>query len=66
MFQDEGITHVVSVLRYHIDEQMIAGYKHLQIQVDDEDDENLLESFTASNDFIRNALANGGKVFVHW
>lgn len=45
---------------------MVADYKHLQIEVDDEDDENLLENFPASNAFISEALDNGGKVFVHW
>lgn len=61
-----GITHVVSVLRYHLDDQMISGLTHLQVEVDDEDEENLLESLPATNRFIQNALEHGGRVFVHW
>lgn len=61
-----GITHVVSVLRYHLDEQMTDGLIHLQIEVDDEDEENLLEHLPTTNKFIEDALDGGGCVFVHW
>jgi len=44
----------------------VKPYKHLQIDVDDEDEENLLEFFPTSNCFIGNALSAGGNVFVHW
>lgn len=45
---------------------MITGLTHLQIEVDDEDEENLLESLPDTNRFIANALDHGGRVFVHW
>lgn len=61
-----GITHVISVMRWSIDEQLIKPYKHLQIEVDDDDDENLLEYFPTTNRFIQDALHAGGSVFVHW
>lgn len=60
------ITHVVSVLRWPIEEQLMQPYKHLQIDVDDDEEENLLEFFPASNRFIGDALDNGGSVLVHW
>jgi len=63
---DAGITHVVSVLRWPIDEQLIKPYKHLQIDIDDADDENIMEFFPTTNRFIADALENGGHVLVHW
>jgi len=61
-----GVTHVVSVLRWPIEEELVRPYKHLQIEVDDDEDENLLESFAPCNTFIAEALNAGGGVFVHW
>lgn len=49
-----------------MDEEQVKGYKHLQIEVDDDEDENLLESFPSCNRFIKDALESGGGVFVHW
>lgn len=57
---------MVSVLRYYLDEQMTTGFKHLQIEIDDEDEENLLDNLPATNKFIGDALQQGGSVFVHW
>ena len=52
------ITHIVSVLDWEFkdDAPLIRGYQHLHIPVDDVEDENLLEWFPRSNDFIREAL----------
>ena len=64
--REAGITHVVSVLRWPLEDDLIKPYKHLQIDVDDEDDENLLEYFPTTNRFIEDALQAGGSVLVHW
>jgi len=64
--QELGVTHVVSILRWPIEEELVKPYKHLQIEVDDDEDENLLESFAPCNRFIEDALDGGGGVFVHW
>ena len=53
-------------MRWHIDEELIRPFKHLQIDVDDEDEENLLEFFPTTNRFIEDALQAGGTVLVHW
>ncbi|KAK6526953.1 tyrosine protein phosphatase yvh1 [Arthrobotrys megalospora] len=64
-----NITHVVSVLRGRLDktliEQFASAGRHLHIEVDDDDDENLIEHFQASNDFIDKAIQGGGSVLVH-
>ncbi|KAF1983016.1 dual specificity protein phosphatase 12 [Aulographum hederae CBS 113979] len=64
---DANITHVVSALRdFSPDEpSLYKPAKHLIIQVDDVEDENLLEHFSRSNDFIQDGLDGGGAVFVH-
>jgi len=61
-----GVTHIISVLRWPIEAELVKPYKHLQIEVDDDEDENLLESFAPCNRFIEDALSAGGGVFVHW
>ncbi|KAI9717690.1 MAG: tyrosine protein phosphatase yvh1, partial [Chrysothrix sp. TS-e1954] len=63
--KEAGLTHVVSVMRWEIDDQLIRPYKHLQIEVDDDEEENLIEHFPATNLFIRDALEAGGSVLVH-
>ncbi len=64
--KEANITHVLSVLRLPLDEALFALYRHLVIEVDDVDDENLLEHFAAANAFIQDGLDGGGGVLVHW
>ena len=61
-----NITHVLSVLRLDVDDNLFSSYHHKVVQVDDTDDENLLEHFPATNDFIQDGLHSGGGVLVHW
>ncbi|EPS41497.1 hypothetical protein H072_4648 [Dactylellina haptotyla CBS 200.50] len=67
--QAKNITHVVSVLRGRLDPKLFEAYsstgRHLHIQVDDDDDENLIEHFKTSNEFISRAVQQGGNVLVH-
>ncbi|KAF2721441.1 dual specificity protein phosphatase 12 [Polychaeton citri CBS 116435] len=60
-----GITHVLSVLRLPLDEQLFQGFSHKVVEVDDVEDENLLEHFPSCNAFIQDALDGGGAVLVH-
>jgi len=64
--KNANITHILSVLRMPLDEQLFSPYKHMVVEVDDVDDENLLEHFPATNRFIQNGLDSGGGVLVHW
>lgn len=61
-----NITHILSVLRYSADSELFKGYKHMLVEVDDVEDENLLEHFTTTNGFIQEGLDSGGGVLVHW
>lgn len=64
--QDCGVTHVLSVLRLPLDEELFEGYAHKVVEVDDVDDENLIAHFPSCNEFIQNGLDSGGSVLVHW
>lgn len=64
--QDSRITHVLSVIRLPLDKELFDGFKHMVVEVDDVEDDNLLEHFTKSNEFIQDGLDSGGGVLVHW
>ncbi|CAN9286345.1 unnamed protein product [Alternaria alternata] len=63
--QQANITHVLSVLRTPLDQDLFGPFKHMVVEVDDVEDENLLEHFPATNRFIREGLKGGGGVLVH-
>ncbi|KAH8730131.1 protein-tyrosine phosphatase-like protein [Phaeosphaeriaceae sp. PMI808] len=64
--QQANITHVVSVMRSPLDQDLFSPFKsHMVVEVDDVEDENLLEYFPATNHFIKEGLADGGGVLVH-
>lgn len=78
--QKNNITHIVSVLKYDFKNFNIDWnkYKHLQIEVDDVEDENLLGEFDTTGAWIEEALKGNGSiegdegekkksaVLVHW
>lgn len=57
------ITHVLSVIDWHFDDnsKLIKGYKHLHIPVDDVDDENLITWFPKANRFLNDGLNPPGQ-----
>ena len=61
-----NITHVLSAVDQEIDKNLISKYKHLHINVDDVDYEDILQYFASSNAFIKEGLDSGGGVLVHW
>ncbi|ORX98531.1 protein-tyrosine phosphatase-like protein [Clohesyomyces aquaticus] len=63
--QQANITHVLSVLRIPLDQNLFSPFKHMVVEVDDVEDENLLEHFPATNKFIQDGLNGGGGVLVH-
>ncbi|KAK6512256.1 tyrosine protein phosphatase yvh1 [Arthrobotrys musiformis] len=69
LLEAANITHIISVLRGRVDKTLIEQYttsgRHLHIEVDDDDDENLIEHFQTTNAFIDKAVRGGGNVLVH-
>ena len=67
--KEANITHVLSVLRLPTDSSYFdpfKGRKHLLVEIDDVEDENLLQYFVTTNGFIQEGLDGGGGVLVHW
>lgn len=64
--QECRITHVLSVLRLPLDQDLFEGFTHQVVEVDDVDDENLLQYLPQTNKFIDDGLNSGGGVLVHW
>jgi hypothetical protein len=65
-FLEANMTHVLTVLSMQEKDPRFEPYKHMQINVDDVEDENLLRHFPAAIAFIEEGLRGGGGVFVHW
>ncbi|KAK6333306.1 tyrosine protein phosphatase yvh1 [Orbilia javanica] len=69
LLEAANITHIVSVLRGRVDKTLVEQYakngRHLHIEVDDDEDENLIEYFQTTNAFIDKAIQEGGSVLVH-
>ena len=66
VLEDEGITHVVTVLTNTEDSERLRPFERLIIPVNDDPDEDLIDHFASTNQWIDNAIADGGKVLVHW
>jgi dual specificity phosphatase 12 len=64
--KNANITHVLSVLRMNLDQELFKPFEHMVVDVDDVEDENLLQHFSATNSFIQSGLDAGGAVLVHW
>lgn len=69
--QKAAVTHIVSVMKYDFKRyEHLQDFKHLQIDVDDIETENLLENFEKTGAWIKDALKKGDKgkpgvVLVH-
>lgn len=64
--KEANITHVLSVLTLPLDKALFEDYKHLAIDIDDDEDADIIQHFPACNAFIREGLDSGGAVLVHW
>ena len=64
--KQSDITHVLSVIRMPLDQDLFNSVHRMQIEIDDDEDENFLQHFPATNEFIELGLDSGGAVLVHW
>ncbi|KAL8681701.1 MAG: hypothetical protein Q9224_002330 [Gallowayella concinna] len=64
--KEANITHILSVLTLPLDPALFENYKHLAIDIDDDEDADIIQHFPASNVFIQEGLEGGGGVLVHW
>jgi len=66
VLKSEGITHVLSVMKNVTDSPALSPFNRLVIDVNDDPDEDLIDYFQASAQWIEDSVAEGGKVLVHW
>lgn len=60
-----GITHVLSVIDYEpLHQEKFQHLKHYHVQAEDDPNEDLLQHFKATNQYINDGLKHGG-VFIH-
>ncbi|KAL8787599.1 MAG: hypothetical protein Q9213_002161 [Squamulea squamosa] len=64
--KEANITHVLSVLTLPLDTALFESYKHLAIDIDDEEHADIIQHFPAINAFIQEGVDGGGGVLVHW
>ena len=71
--QKYNITHVLSVLDINaagygverFEKPIKDNFKHLYLEIQDTEEEDIMQFFPQTNDFIDDAIANGGSVLVH-
>jgi hypothetical protein len=66
VLQKEGITHVLTVMKDLSSSSSLSPYKRMIIPVNDEPDEHLIDYFESATQWIDDAIADSGKVMVHW
>ena len=64
--KEAKITHILSVLNLPMEEKLLSSFRHLKIEAEDVDDEDLLQHIDTTNTFIKDGLDSGGGVLVHW
>ena len=64
--EDDGITHVLSVMTEVTECPRLGPFKRMIIEVNDHPDELLIDYFESATQWIDDSMAEGGKVVVHW
>ena len=66
VLEKDGITHILSVMREITESPRLKNFERMIIEVNDDPDELLIDYFEAATQWIDDAMAEGGKVVVHW
>jgi dual specificity phosphatase 12 len=66
VLEKDGITHILTVMKDIDHSERLQPYKRMIIAVNDDPDENLIDFFDSAIQWIDDALADGGKVMIHW
>lgn len=63
--ENANITHILSLLRGHVNDMTESGFEHFHIEIDDDDEEDIMRFFDQTNRFIEDAASKGSKALVH-
>jgi len=66
ILEAEGITHILSVMHGIASSDRLQPFQRMLIEVNDDPDEDIIDYFAPAVQWIDDALAEGGKVVVHW
>lgn len=66
VLNNEGITHVLTVMKDFHESETLQPFKRMIIEALDSEDEHLIDYFEPAIQWIDDALAEGGKVMIHW
>lgn len=66
VLEKDGITHILSVMKDIDNSERLRPYKRMIIPVNDDADEALIDYFDSAIQWIDDALADGGRVMIHW
>jgi hypothetical protein len=66
VLEKDGITHILSVMTGITESPRLNNFERMIIEVNDDPDELLINYFEAATQWIDDAMAEGGKVVVHW
>ena len=61
-----NIQRVISVMTLPLDQDLYAKYEHLVVECDDLEEENLLQHFATTKNFIRRGVEENVGVLCHW
>lgn len=61
----EKVTHILSLVQSGVKPEHVADFEHMQINVDDIEDENIIKFFPQILEFIDRAVQQGTSILVH-
>ena len=66
VLEKDGITHILSVMTGIAESPRLINFERMVIEVNDDPGEPLIDYFEEARQWIDDAMAQGGKVVVHW
>lgn len=60
-----NVSHILSLVQVKVNPEFVENFKHMQINIDDVEDENIIRHFPAIIEFMDEAIQSGTSVLVH-
>ena len=66
VLEKDGITHILSIMTGITESEKLQSCQRMVIEINDDPDERIIDYFASAIQWIDDAMADGGKVLVHW
>ncbi|ANB13451.1 tyrosine protein phosphatase YVH1 [Sugiyamaella lignohabitans] len=63
--RQNNVTHILSLVETDIKSEFLEGFKHMRVQIDDIEDENIIQYFPRIIAFMDDAINAGNSILVH-